>query len=127
MAAVLRPGGYLVVSTPNLLWRPVVQLATWLRLRPFDGLENFLSWRAVRGTLREAGLRILRQQGLHLFPFQLGLDRLSRWCDRHAQFLRPLMIDICVLAQKERPSVGGAPVRRQAQGGEGGSGMDLAA
>jgi 2-polyprenyl-6-hydroxyphenyl methylase/3-demethylubiquinone-9 3-methyltransferase len=101
MAAVLRPGGHLVVSTPNLLWRPVVKLASWLRLRPFDGYENFISWGTMRRTLREAGLWIVREQGLHLLPFQLGLHGLSRWCDRHAQPLRGLMINICVLAQKE--------------------------
>jgi 2-polyprenyl-3-methyl-5-hydroxy-6-metoxy-1,4-benzoquinol methylase len=100
MAAVLRPGGWLAVSTPNVVWYPVVALASCLRLRPFDGYENFSSWRGVRRTLREAGLRVEREKGLHLFPFQVGLHRLSRWCDRRLQPLRGVMINLCVLAHK---------------------------
>src|SRR5689334_16284797 len=44
MAAVLKPGGFLALSTPNILWSPIVKLATALRLRPFDGHERFSSW-----------------------------------------------------------------------------------
>ena len=43
MVAILRPGGYLSLSTPNLAWSPVVKLVTALGLRPYDGFENFSS------------------------------------------------------------------------------------
>jgi 2-polyprenyl-6-hydroxyphenyl methylase/3-demethylubiquinone-9 3-methyltransferase len=101
MVSVLRPGGYVSVSTPNVLWSPVVRLASATGMRPFDGLENFSSWGSMRRTLTQAGARIVRQRGLHLVPFQLGLDSFSGWCDRHLQCVRGLMINICVLAQKE--------------------------
>jgi 2-polyprenyl-3-methyl-5-hydroxy-6-metoxy-1,4-benzoquinol methylase len=101
MVSVLRPGGYLSVSTPNVVWSPVVRFASSTGMRPFDGLENFSSWRSIRRTLSTAGARIVRERGLHLVPFQLGLDSLSGWCDRHLQCLSALMINICVLAQKE--------------------------
>jgi len=81
MARVLKPGGHLAISTPNLLWSPVVKLASAVRLRPFDGLENFSTWKSLRVPLEQEGIEILREQGLHLFPFQLGLHALSRWCD----------------------------------------------
>jgi hypothetical protein len=100
MAAVLKPGGYLAVSTPNILWSPVVKLATALRLRPFDGHERFSSWAGMRRVLREAGVDVVRETGLHLFPFQLPLHPLSTWCDRRLQSLRPLMINLCVLGRK---------------------------
>ena len=100
MLAVLKPGGLLSLSTPHVLWQPVVRLATALRLRPFDGHENFSSWSAVRRALRSHGATIVAERGLHLFPFQFGLHPLSRWCDRHLQAARPLMINICVLARK---------------------------
>jgi 2-polyprenyl-6-hydroxyphenyl methylase/3-demethylubiquinone-9 3-methyltransferase len=100
MIAVLKPGGYLSLSTPNLLWYPVVRAATVLRLRPFDGLENFSSWWGLRRVIEEAGARVVREQGLHLYPFQLGVHGLSRLLDRRAQALRGLMINMCFLAQK---------------------------
>lgn len=100
MSLVLKPGGLLAVSTPNLVWYPVVRLATVLGLRPFDGLENFSTWRGIRHTLGASGVNVIREQGLHLFPFQLGLHRLSRWCDGHFQAARGAMINLCVLGRK---------------------------
>jgi len=100
MAAVLKPGGYLALSTPNIVWSPVVKLATALRLRPFDGHERFSSWRGLRRVLHAGGVEIVREAGLHLFPFQFPLHRLSTWCDRHLQALRPVMINLCILGQK---------------------------
>jgi 2-polyprenyl-3-methyl-5-hydroxy-6-metoxy-1,4-benzoquinol methylase len=100
MVSVLKPGGFLALSTPNVLWYPVVRAATILRLRPFDGHENFSTWRGIRRVLASEGCAIVREHGLHLFPFHFKLHRLSTWCDRHLQPLRGMMINICVLAQK---------------------------
>lgn len=104
MAAVLKPGGFLALSTPNVLWRPIVRVATLARIRPFDGLENFSSFRQIRQALRNSGLRVVEEYGLHLFPFQLPLHSMSRWCDNNLQALRTLMINICILGQKEAHS-----------------------
>ncbi len=100
LAGVVRPGGYLAVSTPNVIWYPVVRAATLLRLRPFTGYEHFSSWRSMRATLESADVEVLEQYGLHLFPFQAGLDRASRWCDEHLQGLRWAMINLCMLGRK---------------------------
>ena len=100
LARVVAPGGVLSLSTPNLLWAPAVKLATRLRLRPFDGHENFSTWGRLRRILESEGLSVVREQGLHLFPFQLPLHRVSRWCDANLQRLRPLMINLCVLARR---------------------------
>ena len=100
MVRVVKRGGLLSISTPNVVWYPVVRLATALRMRPFDGYENFSSWRSIRAVLRSSGAEIIREQGLHLFPFQLRLHRLSSWCDRHLQPLRGVMINLCVLARR---------------------------
>jgi 2-polyprenyl-6-hydroxyphenyl methylase/3-demethylubiquinone-9 3-methyltransferase len=100
MLAVLRPGGYLSLSTPNRVWSPVVRFASRVGLRPFDGLENFSTWADVRAAIAAGGATIVKEQGLHLFPFQLPLHRLSSFCDERLQSLRGLMINICVLARK---------------------------
>jgi 2-polyprenyl-3-methyl-5-hydroxy-6-metoxy-1,4-benzoquinol methylase len=100
MVKVVKPRGFLSISTPNIVWSPVVRTATRLRLRPFDGHENFSSWRGIRHALRIAGAEPIHEQGLHLFPFQLPLHGISRWCDQHLQHFRMLMINLCILAQK---------------------------
>lgn len=101
MAGVLKPGGYLAISTPNKLWYPVVRAATILRLRPFDGHENFSTFGVLRRAMESGGVRVQRLYGLHLFPFQFHLDRLSTFCDRNFQFARSLMINLCLLGRKE--------------------------
>lgn len=100
MARVLKPNGRLAVSTPNLVWYPIVKFATVAKLRPFDGLENFSTFRSIRAVLRREGLLIRQERGLHLFPFQLRCFGVSRWFDEHVQFLRSIMINLCVLAEK---------------------------
>jgi 2-polyprenyl-6-hydroxyphenyl methylase/3-demethylubiquinone-9 3-methyltransferase len=100
MIGVLKPGGYISLSTPNVLWYPAVAGATALGLRPYDGLENFSSWRGLRRAIERQGATVVAERGLHLFPFQLPLHRLSAWCDRRLQVLRGAMINICLLARK---------------------------
>jgi SAM-dependent methyltransferase len=105
MSRVVRPGGYLSLSTPNLVWLPAVRLATALGVRPFDGLENFSTFGSVRTVLKEEGMAVVKERGLHLIPFQLPARKLSTWLDENAQWLRFLMINICVLSYKP-PSPG---------------------
>ncbi len=100
MLQVVKPGGFLALSTPNIVWYPVVRMATLLKLRPFDGYENFVSWNALRRAVRDADGEVVCEHGLHLFPFQLPLHGVSRWCDRNLQSLRALMINLCVLARR---------------------------
>ena len=100
MTRVLKPGGLLAVSTPNQVWYPLVRFATLMKMRPFDGLENFSTFGSIRRILGAEGVHVLREEGLHLIPFQFKLYRLSSWCDDHLQQLRSLMINLCVLAKK---------------------------
>ncbi len=100
MCAVLRRGGWLALSTPNLLWWPVVAAASGLRMRAFNGYENFSTLGFLERRMQKNGLRMHRAMGLHLFPFQLGMHGMSRWMDTHLQAFKLLMINFCVLAQK---------------------------
>lgn len=101
MCRVLKSGGKLSVSTPNVVWYPVVRAATTLKLRAFDGLENFSSSRSIGQVLASEEVEVVREKGLHLFPFQLPLHRLSRWCDENLQAIKGCMINVCVLGQKQ--------------------------
>ena len=48
MARVLRSGGVLVVTVPNRLWRVSATVAALLKLRPYEGLENWVGWGELR-------------------------------------------------------------------------------
>lgn len=93
----LKPGGHLVLSTPNWLWQWPVRLASLIGARPYDGLENFAKPSHVNQTLVNAGARIIEHRGIHLLPFQLSfLHPLLRGFDRYGATLLPLMINQCI-------------------------------
>ena len=101
LVAVTKPRGLIALSTPNVLWKPVVAFASAVKLRPFDGYENFSTWASLRGGFKRAGATVLQERGLHLFPFQTRAYGALRWCDDHLQTFKLFMINLCVLAMKD--------------------------
>jgi ubiquinone/menaquinone biosynthesis C-methylase UbiE len=88
MLRVLRPGGLLVVTCPNRVWRWSLVVADLFDLRPYHGLENWPGWRTLRRWVRAHGGETVQQVGLHMFPFVVPfthpilriLDRLGAAC-----------------------------------------------
>jgi 2-polyprenyl-3-methyl-5-hydroxy-6-metoxy-1,4-benzoquinol methylase len=106
---VLKPGGHLVVSTPNRLWQAPVRAASAIGLRPYDGYENFVSPARLRRVLESAGGEVVEHRGIHLWPFQIRpLRGASRWVDRFGGPLLPLMINQCIHCVKPSRHVAGA-------------------
>lgn len=104
MMRILKPDGCLFLTTPNLVWRWSIGVAELLRLRQFEGLENWLSRGAVRRAIIASGGDITATAGLHLLPFQLTpLLPVIRAINQHGQWLQPLMINQCWVARK-RPA-----------------------
>jgi 2-polyprenyl-3-methyl-5-hydroxy-6-metoxy-1,4-benzoquinol methylase len=101
MYRVLKPGGHLVLSTPGWLWQFPVRLASWLKVRPYDGLENFVKAGDLRGRLAGLGAEVVKHKGIHLLPFQLGfLHPFLRYTDRFGEMLLPVMINQCIHCRK---------------------------
>lgn len=94
MVRVLKPGGHLVLSTPNWLWQIPVRMASALKLRPYDGLENFVKPADLRGALKNQKGKVIEHKGIHLLPFQIrAIHPFLRWSDRYGKTLLPLMIN----------------------------------
>jgi 2-polyprenyl-3-methyl-5-hydroxy-6-metoxy-1,4-benzoquinol methylase len=101
MLRVLKPGGLLFLTTPNLLWRWSVSLAEWLGVRKFEGIENWLSRSAVGRTIIDHGGDVILSGGLHILPFQLKpLLPLIHFVNERGQWLKPLMINQCWIVRK---------------------------
>lgn len=101
LARVLRPGGILVLTTPNWTWKWSCTVANTLGLRPYQGLENWPGCRELRAWLREAALSVERHVGLHAFPFVVPITRpLLRRLDQLGGALLPLYVNQCVRARK---------------------------
>ena len=101
MLRILKPGGVLFLTTPNLVWRWSVPVAEWLHIRHFEGLENWLSRGRLRGVIEREGGHVESTAGLHILPFQLKpLLPVIDAVNRRGQWLKGLMINQCWVVRK---------------------------
>mgnify|MGYP001347229686 CR=1 FL=1 len=68
LARVVKPGGAVVVSTPNTLWEPIHWLAAKTGLHHSEGPHRDVSRREILEDLQAAGLRVLEERTTVLVP-----------------------------------------------------------
>ena len=101
MLRVLKPGGLIVVTSPNKVWYPILWLSMVTGIRKFAGIENWLfPWEAAK-VLRDGGVAKAGIDGCHLFPWQIPLaKRVLPFFDRFGKVLYPIMINYCICGIK---------------------------
>ncbi len=83
LARVLKPGGTLVLTTPNRLWEPVHWLSATLHLDHGEGPHRMLPRREILSHLREAGLTVTTERTFVLVPVgPRWLLALGRWKEK---------------------------------------------
>lgn len=101
MARVLKPGGHLVVTSPNKLWYPVLWLSVVTKIRKFDGNENWLFSGEATQKLQENGMDHFKRGGCHLFPWQIPFaKKVLPLIDHWDSMLHHLMINFGIYAKK---------------------------
>jgi len=68
LARVVKPGGAVVVSTPNTLWEPVHWLAAKTGLHHSEGPHRDVTRREILDDLLMAGLRVVDERTTVLVP-----------------------------------------------------------
>lgn len=110
MARIVRPGGYVLITTPNKLWYPVMRTAQLAGIRKFQGNEIWLWPHEAIQTFQRCGLQIREVRGCHLFPWQLPLaKRLLPKLDGLGRWLYRFMINFGILAYKPTQSISENP------------------
>lgn len=101
LCRVLKPGGTLVLTVPNRAWHFLAVLANALRLRPYEGRENWVSPSELGAWLRGAGCSVEVLTGFHPVPFFFrALSSLASALEARAGALLPLMLNLAVKAVK---------------------------
>lgn len=101
MARVVKKQGVLIITTPNAFWYWSLVVARVFRLRPYQGLENWISWGQLLGAAKQANLEIVDRKGIHAFPFVLSaLHPLLDYLHGFNHLLRPLMVNMAVKCRK---------------------------
>ncbi|MBZ0304059.1 MAG: Coenzyme F420 hydrogenase/dehydrogenase, beta subunit C-terminal domain, partial [Anaerolineae bacterium] len=93
LARVTKPGGTLILTTPNVLWEPVHALAAITGAHHSEGPHRFIRYGRLQRMVREAGYRIDKQATTVLIPGgPKSLVRLGEWIEaRTPHTLMPLL------------------------------------
>lgn len=101
MCRVCKKGGTVCLTTPNKLWYPVLLLSQILKIRKFEGNENWTFPHQICNSMRHSGMVDIHKSGCHLWPFQLKITRfLLNRIDRAGRILYPCMINYGISAKK---------------------------
>lgn len=98
---VLKPGGIMVLSTPNKFWYWTLWVANVLKLRPYQGLENWSGYFQLKKECKKAGFKLEKTAGVHIIPFVHPLTYpINNFFHRWNQFLGLFMVNLVVRARK---------------------------
>lgn len=102
LTRVLKKNGILIVTVPNRIWHFSVAIANKLKIRPYEGYENWVSWRKIEEWSGNNGIKIVKKKGFNLFPFFFKiLHPVIDFFDTMGEgSLRYVMINISIVGTK---------------------------
>ena len=93
LGRVTRPGGTMILTTPNVLWEPVHALAAITGLHHSEGPHRFIRYRRLARLIEEAGFRIDKAETDVLVPGGPDLlVKMGEWVEKKTKAsLMPLV------------------------------------
>ena len=79
LARVLKPGQWMILTCPNVLWEPAHWLSATLNIHHSEGPHRFLRRSSLLSLFRSSGLQIIRENSTIILPFSsiasVSIDR----------------------------------------------------
>lgn len=86
LARVTKPGGTVLITTPNVLWEPVHALAAITELHHSEGPHRFIPYRRLLRAVRAAGLDVVAAETTVLVPEgPAWLIKVGEWIEQHTK------------------------------------------
>lgn len=105
LCRVVKPGGILLITVPNKIWKFYVSIADWFKIRPYHGHENWIFWSDLKNGVRREGMKIQTTFGFNILPFfHPWLQPIITICDSLGDVAGPLMVNMGVLCVKNPPA-----------------------
>jgi len=102
LSRVLKKGGVAVITVPNKFWHFSITIARRLKLRPYEGFENWLFPNELKRGLQDAGFEIKEFFGFNMFPFVFKrLYKIIDFFDGFGHILYPVMVNLAVKVVKK--------------------------
>jgi 2-polyprenyl-6-hydroxyphenyl methylase/3-demethylubiquinone-9 3-methyltransferase len=107
LCRVLRPGGTLILTVPNRLWRFSLWIANALKARIYHGYEHWVSKRELERWLEECRMDVVQLVGFNIIPVTIPqLNWLLEVCDRLWQRCPGMMVNLGVVAMRRGEPAG---------------------
>ncbi len=93
LARVTKPGGTMILTTPNVLWEPVHAVAAVTGLHHSEGPHRFIPYRRLRRMVKRAGFVITEEETTVLAPGgPASVVSLGEWIEERTRHtLMPLL------------------------------------
>lgn len=87
LARVVKPGGTLILTTPNVLWEPVHALAAVTGLHHSEGPHRFIRYKRLERMVRDVGFDIERAETTVAVPGgPASLVRFGEWFEEKTRY-----------------------------------------
>ncbi len=101
LCRVTKPGGTLIITTPNKVWKFAVWVANIFHLRPYHSYENWSGWSELSAEVKKNKMTIKKLTGFNILPlFNPILQPFITFMDHFGGILGPVMVNIVVMAKK---------------------------
>ncbi len=93
LGRVVKPGGTMILTTPNVLWEPVHALAAITGLHHSEGPHRFIHFRRLKAMVEQAGFEIERVETTVFVPGGPAiLVKIGEWVEQKTKhWLMPLL------------------------------------
>lgn len=101
---VLKPSGKICITVPNrTFWFFSVKIAEALKLRDYQGFENWVHYNDLKNFMERNNIRIIKFKGIHLFPFLIpALNPMLYKIDKITdEKLGKFMVNVAAFGTKE--------------------------